>query len=160
LADRKAKDPDPDEPELVPSDADELTHHELLWLYRDSEENIRFAKLMQWRMTGGAIAIFVVLALLAPAQRSGALTGVLTILVCVIAAASLCMLVIMQSWQGTERAKIRLILGKLSSLSRQVYDTKAQLNADIERYVLLVFMSGAVLTASFLILSRMLRWFA
>ena len=84
---------------------------------------------------------------------------ILIILTYVVGAISVYMLVIFQSWQGTERKKIKLIISNLSNLARNIYHTKSKREADVERYILLFFMGCAILTGGFLTLSRLLRWF-
>ncbi|NQU71873.1 MAG: hypothetical protein HQ514_15070 [Rhodospirillales bacterium] len=159
--------PDNDEPksesdglELIASGADELTHAELLCLYQDSEQNIRFSKLIQWRTTIVTLAIFICFAWLAHySSRNGDMIKILIILTYVVGPIALYMLVIFQSWQGTERKKIQLIISNLSNLARNIYNTKSKREADVERYILLFFMGCAILTGGFLTLSRLLRWF-
>jgi uncharacterized membrane protein YoaK (UPF0700 family) len=85
---------------------------------------------------------------------------ILTVLTYVVGAISVYMLVIFQSWQGTEREKIQLIINNLSSLARDVYNKKSKQEANIERYILLSFMCVAVLIGGFLTLSRLMRWFS
>ena len=146
--------------ELIVSEVDELTHAELLCLYKDSEENIRFSKLLQWRTTGGTLAIYILFALMASNYtEANIVTKILIILSFLVGSISTCMLAIFQSWQGIEREKIQLIIGKLSSLARDVYNTKPKLAANIERYGLLCCMCCAVLTGGFFALSRLMRWF-
>jgi len=160
MAVRDAADYGSDEPGPIASEADELTHAELLCLYQDAEQNIRFAKLLQWRATGGTLAVLVILALLAPLYgRTADMTRILTILTYAVGAASLYALAILQSWQGTEREKIELIAGRLSSLAREVFSLKSALSADVERYTLLGFMCAAILAGGFLTLCRLMRWF-
>ncbi len=160
MADNEAPYVESEEPELTASEVDELTHAELLCMYKDSEENIRFSKLIQWRTTGGTLAIFVLLMLLAFQYRKGGdMAIILFILTCLIGSASVSMLVIFQSWQGTERRKIQLILGRLSSLARDVYNRKSKRTADIERYLIFSFMCCAIMIAGFFVLSRLKGWF-
>lgn len=159
VATREIQETEPEEAELIASEVDELTHAELLCLYRNTEENIRFSKLIQWRTLGGTLAAFFFFALLARHYgKDGDMTRVLTVLTFVVAATSIYMLAIFQSWQGTEREKIQFILGKLSSVARDVYDTKSALAANIERFILLGIMCVAILTAAFLTLARLMRW--
>lgn len=161
VVDRETPDSEIEGPELVPSDADELTHAELLCLYQDTEGNIRFYKLMQWRTTGGTLAIFILFAFLAQFYaKNGDMTVILTILTYLVGAASIYMLVILQSSQGTERDKNNLIVNNLSSLARKVYDTKSRLEAKIGRYILWSFMFGAILIGGFLTLCRLMGWFS
>ena len=49
--------------EVEPSELDEATHAEALVLYRDSQDNIRFSKGLQWKTLGGALAIIALLGL-------------------------------------------------------------------------------------------------
>ncbi len=159
MATREIEEDGAEEPELIPSELDELTHAELLCLYRDTQENIRFSKLIQWRTTGGTLAAFVIVVLLARFYgKTGDMTRILTMLTFVVGATSIYMLIIFQSWQGIEREKIQLILGNLSSLARDVYNTKSELAANIERFILLGVMCAAVLIAGFLTLARLMRW--
>ncbi len=154
------RDTEEDGPELVASEVDELTHAELLCLYRDSEENIRFAKLLQWRTTSGTLAIYLIFTVMAfyYAEASG-MTKILIILSFLVGSISMSILAIFQSWQGTERQKIRIVISKLSSLAREIYNTKPKRMANIERYSLYFFMCCAILTGGFFALSRLMRWF-
>ena len=147
-------------PELIVSEVDALTHAELLCMYKDSEENIRFSKLLQWRITGATLVIYVLVALLAVEySKRGDMTQGLIFLTFAIATAAISALAIFQSWQGIERLKIRKTIAKLSSLARDVYNTKPRLAANVERYILLSIMCSAILTAGFIVLSRLKGWF-
>jgi hypothetical protein len=153
-------DSDTDEPALAASDVDELTHAELLCLYRDAEENIRFSKLLQWRTIGGTLAIYLAFAVAASYYAAaGMMTKIMIILTFVIASVSMSMLAVFQAWQGTERRKIRLVIGHLSSIAREIYDTKPRRMANVERYGLYFFMCCAILTGGFFALSQLMRWF-
>ena len=160
VVDRETPESDIEGPELIASEVDEQTHAELLCMYQDSEENIRFSKLIQWRTTGSALFIFITFALLSHYHgKSGDMTKILTILTYVVGGFSIYMLAIFQSWQGTERAKIQLVIHNLSSLARDVYNTKSKREADIERYILFSFMCSAILIGGFLTQCRLLGWF-
>jgi hypothetical protein len=159
VAQHDPADPDDDELELEPSEVDELTHAELLCLYQDAEMNIRFAKLMQWSLTGSVTLIFVMIVLLGANQGQGEpMTRTLAIITQVTAPVAIYVLAILQSWQRIERTKIRLVLDKLSSLARTVYDTKSRVAANVERYVLLACMVLTILAGAGLTLFRLLRW--
>ncbi|MBT3534428.1 MAG: hypothetical protein HN478_11150 [Rhodospirillaceae bacterium] len=161
MADSEIPDTKSEEPELIASEVDELTHAELLCMYQDSEANIRFSKLLQWRITGATLAVFALVVLLAIDHRNqGTMARILIILTCAIATAAISALAIFQSWQGIERAKVRMAVGNLSSLARKIYTTKPRQAANIERYILLFVMCSAILTAGFLVLSRLKGWFA
>ncbi|MHA1108826.1 MAG: hypothetical protein ACTSQV_06890, partial [Alphaproteobacteria bacterium] len=121
MADNETAESESEQPELIASEVDELTHAELLCMYQDSEENIRFSKLIQWRTTGGTLTVFILFALLAQSYgKGGDMTKILTLMTYVVGGTSIYMLVIFQSWQGTERDKIHLIIGSLSNLARNV----------------------------------------
>ena len=56
-----AKAPEEKEPSgeaiaVVPSDLDEKTHAEMLMIYNECANSVRFAKSQQWTTTGGALA--------------------------------------------------------------------------------------------------------
>ena len=149
-----------DGPELIASEVDELTHAELLCLYKDAEENIRFSKRLQWRTTGATLAIYLIFALMASYYpEANFMTKILILLSFMVASISMSMLGIFQSWQGTEREKIHLVIGKLSNLARRIYNTKSMRMANIERYGLFCYMCCAILTGGFFALSRLMRWF-
>ena len=64
-----AKAPEEKEPSgeaiaVVPSDLDEKTHAEMLMIYNECANSVRFAKSQQWTTTGGALAIFMALGIL------------------------------------------------------------------------------------------------
>jgi len=151
---------DADGVELIATEVDELTHAELLCLYRDAEENIRFSKLLQWRTTAGTLVIYLIFAVMASDYtEANIMTKILIILTFLVGSIAISILAIFQSWQGTEREKIRLVIGRLSNLAREVYHTKPGSMANIERYSLYGFMCCAILTGGFFALSRLMRWF-
>ena len=160
MAVNNMRDTEDEGPELIASEVDELTHAELLCLYQDSEENIRFSKLLQWRTTGGTLAIYLIFALMAfYYPEASVMTKILIILSFLVGSISMSILGIFQSWQGIEREKIRLVISKLSSLAREIYNIKPKRMANIERYILYCFMCCAILTGGFFALSRLMRWF-
>ncbi len=158
MVDKKIPESEIERPELIASEADELTHAELLCLYQDSEENIRFSKLVQWRTTGGTFAIFVIFGLLSN-NKSEDFTKILAFLTYVVGVISIYMLVLFQLWQGTEREKVRIIISRLSNLAQKIYNTKSTQLANFERYTILCFMCCTILTGGFLTLNRLMPWF-
>ena len=149
-----------EERELIASEVDDLTHAELLCLYKVSEEKIRFSKLLQWRTTGGTLVIYFLFALMASYYtEANFMTKILILLSFLVGSISMSMLAIFQWWQGVEREKVRLVIGKLSSLAREIYSTKSRGTANIERYILYCFMCLTILTGVFFALSRLMRWF-
>lgn len=138
--------------EIEPSDLDETTHAESLILYRDSQDNIRFAKSLQWKTLGGALAIF---ALLGFAGQNGEHTETyqktLIVISWAISAGSIYAISILQSWQNTEREKLRRIVGEFSNLFGAVYRIKSRTEANIHRYILLAFMAITMLIGNYVL---------
>ncbi len=142
-----------DHKELEPSDADELTHAELVLLYRESADSIRFAKSQQWKTLGTSLVAFAALIVLQEFYGANhwfmkALFTVSILLAC----ASIYALVIYQVWQNTEREKIVMIASRFSSLAKEIRAIKSDREANIFRYILLVFLISGVLTGCFITL--------
>lgn len=151
-----------DEPvfELEPTDLDELTHAEALALYRDAEANIRFSKGLQWRMVGGTVALFVLLVGSVYVVRAdAAYARMITFLTIVISCAAIYSLSIHQSWQKTERLKVRRIVGSLSNLSQEVFALKSRIEANVHRYIFLAFMIGAIVLMNYVAVMLLKRFF-
>jgi len=160
VVDRNISESGIEEPEQIASDVDELTHAELLCMYQDAEENIRFSKLIQWRTTGATFAIFLIFALFnLHYVKSEELTKVLAFLTYMVGGISIYMLVIFQLWQGTEREKIQIILSRLSNITQKIYNIKSKQLANLERYILLCFMCCTILTGGFMALCQLMQWF-
>jgi uncharacterized membrane protein len=70
---------------------------------------------------------------------------VLEITVFLATPASLFILIIYQFWQQTELAKLQTAGTHFSSLYRKIRDIKSGREANIHRYILLIFMTGIVL---------------
>lgn len=138
--------------EVEPSELDEATHAESLTLYRDSQENIRFAKGLQWKTLGGTLAIFALLGFAGfnSDHREGYLK-ILIVLSWAISAGAIYVVCILQSWQNTEREKLRRIVAELSNLFRAVYRIKSKTEANIHRYLLLAFMAIAMLIGNYVL---------
>ena len=49
---------------VVASDLDDKTHAEMMMMYGECADSVRFAKSQQWTTTGGALAILVILGIL------------------------------------------------------------------------------------------------
>ena len=97
--------------EIDPSELDEATHAESVMLYQDSQDNIRFAKALQWKTVAGTLAIFVLLAI--GGFHSSKLEIFLKILIFIsvaLSAGSIYALSILLAWQNTERQKLRMIV--------------------------------------------------
>jgi len=138
--------------EIEPSELDDATHAESLILYRDSQDNIRFAKSLQWKTLGGALAIFALLGFagLNGATQEGHLKT-LIVTSWAISAGVIYAICILQSWQNTEREKPRRIVGEFSNMFRAVYRFKSRTEANIHRYILLSFMAITMLLGNYVL---------
>lgn len=146
--------------EIEPSELDETTHAESLILYRDSQDNIRFAKSLQWKTLGGALAIF---ALLGFAGMNGeykeAYQKTLIVISWAISAGAIYAICILQSWQNTEREKLRKIVGEFSNMFSAVYRLKSRTEANIHRYILLAFMAITMLLGNYVLAKTLIPLF-
>jgi hypothetical protein len=136
--------------EIEPSNLDDSTHAEFMPLYADAQDNIRFSKNLQWRAMSGAIVLFVLLVLSCRLIDSGA--NVVNTVICasfLVSAGFIYSLAIFQSWQGTEREKIRKLVGKLSNLSTLVYGLRSRMEANVHRFILLAFMIAGILGTNY-----------
>ena len=57
---------------------------------------------------------------------------------------------IYQSWQATEREKVRRILEEFSNVATEIHRIKSRIEANVHRYVLFAFMVLAILIANYL----------
>lgn len=135
---------------IEPSTLDDSTHAEIIVLYADAQNNIRFSKNLQWRAMSGAIALFVLLVLSCRLTNSSA--NFINSVICasfLVSAGAIYSLAILQSWQGTEREKIREMMGRLSNLSTLVYGLKSRMEANVHRFTLLTFMIAGILGSNY-----------
>ncbi len=142
------------EPELenVPSELDDLTHAEMRMLYAESVGVIRFAKTQQWKSIGALLVVFVGLMGVARFAGENALLINLAIATSFLCSAGVIYaLALYQSWQNTERHKLREISAHLSSYAQAVRAIKSSREANIHRYTLLAFMIITVLMGNALL---------
>lgn len=135
--------------ENEPSSYDELTHSEMRLLYEDSTRTIRFAKYLQWWTLGSTLVVdgaFLGIAKLVSADIDYA--NKLTAMIIVLTVAVIATLIIYQFWQHTEFLKIEKISKGFSAAFREVRLTKSNLEANIHRYLLLLFMIMTVIIGS------------
>jgi hypothetical protein len=145
--------------EVEPSELDEATHAEALVLYRDSQDNIRFSKGLQWKTLGGALAIIALLGLAGwNGERAETYLKTLIVISWAISAGAIYAICILQSWQNTEREKLRKIIAEFSNLFHAVYRLKSRTEANIHRYILLSFMIITMLLGNF-VLAKLLTPF-
>ena len=58
---------------------------------------------------------------------------------------------ILQSWQNTEREKLRRIVGEFSNMFRAVYRFKSRMEPNIHRYILFSFMAIMMLLGNYML---------
>ncbi|WP_119303488.1 hypothetical protein [Dongia deserti] len=138
---------------VVPSDLDDKTHAEMLMLYTECANSVRFAKSQQWTTTGGALAIFVILGVLGEfGPHYGFLTQTIIVVSMIVSGASIYSLAIYQFWQQAERGKLTMISERFSNVLRDVRAYLPPREANVHRYILLVFMLALILIANWLLI--------
>ena len=143
-----------------PSSLDENTHAEMCMLYSESARTIRFAKRLQWWTVGSTLLTFgglVVIAKLVSVDKDYASQMVAVIILLTVAV--IFTLVIHQFWQYTELTKIEEIDKNLSTLFAKVRKIKSNSEANISRYILLIFMIMSVIigaAVAYLAIKRLL----
>ena len=138
---------------VVASDLDEKTHAEMLMMYTECANSVRFAKSQQWTTTGGALAIFMALGVLGElGPHYGFLTTAIVIISMVVSGATIYSLAIFQFWQQAERGKLNMIADRFSNVLRDVRAYLPPREANIHRYILLFFMLAIILVANWLLI--------
>lgn len=132
--------------ELKESDLDDLTHAEMLMLYAESADSIRFAKAQQWKSVGATLLVFAGLMLVAHFTKDNiVLVKTAAFTSFLFSVAAIYTLVLYQVWQNTEREKLREISKALSNLFIKIRTIKSSREANFHRYTLLCFMAIAIL---------------
>ena len=135
-----------------PSELAESTHAELLMMYAECAQSIRFAKAQQWHSMGGVLMIFVALGVFSSYLQDSALALRSALGLSILSSiGGIYSLVIYQFWQGTERQKLAYISARFSSTLRQVRALTSAREADFQRYVLLFFMVFCILAGNALL---------
>jgi hypothetical protein len=137
---------------VVASDLDEKTHAEMLMMYRECANSVRFAKSQQWTTTGGALAIFVILGILGQfGPHYGFMIQAIIITSMVVSGGTIYSLAIYQFWQQAERGKLSMISDRFSNVLRDVRGYLPPREANVHRYILLFFMIVIILVANWLL---------
>lgn len=132
---------EPEAERLEASDLDDATHAEYRLLYDAAARNVLFAKRQQWQVvqyfTVIALAL-VAIGIAAPFAPDVArfVAGFLSF----IGLASLGVIVMLQSWQGNEHAKMAHLANDFSNFARHALRRKPKLSGDIHRYLMLLLM--------------------
>ncbi len=134
----------PAEPEaerLVSSELDDVTHAEYRLLYDAAARNVLFAKHQQWRVVQYFTLLALALVAIGIATPFAAdvarfVAGFLGF----VGLASLGVIVMLQSWQGNEHAKMAYLANDFSNFARSALRRKPKLSGDIHRYLMLLVM--------------------
>ena len=138
--------------ENVPSELDETTHQEMLCVYREITDTIRFAKHLQWWTVGSTLLAFLAIMVVAKYINHGkGFIDALNWVTLILSGGVILTLVIYQFWQHNELMMIREVGKNMSSLFRRVRGIKSRREGTIHRYFLLVCMivtvcMGAIVT--------------
>jgi hypothetical protein len=144
---------------VVPSDLDDKTHAEMLMMYRECADSVRFAKSQQWTTTAGALLLFGALGVLGEfGPHYGFLIQAIVIISIVVSGATIYALAIFQFWQQAERGKLNMISERFSNILRDVRAYLPPREANIHRYILLFFMLAVILTANWLLILYLERY--
>jgi hypothetical protein len=138
---------------LVPSDLDERTHAEMLMMYRECADSVRFAKSQQWTTTAGALLLFGALGVLGEfGTHYGFMIQAIIIISMVVSGGTIYSLAIFQFWQQAERGKLNMISDRFSNVLRDVRGYLPPREANVHRYILLFFMLAVILVANWLLI--------
>lgn len=133
------------------------TRRELVALYTDASENIRFAKSQQWQTLVYFSALCVGVVAVGVWLRWGdvSLIAFLFYMLWLFSIATIGVILMLQSWQSSEAKKQAYIRGHLGEVTRTALAQKSRSAGDVHRYVMLAFMLFYVEMAT-LAVSRML----
>lgn len=138
---------------IEPSDLDELTHAEMIELYRSSGDTIRFAKHQQWGTLLSSFGLFVLLGLIGDyASKTGFLFKLCIVISLVLSVGAIYSLIIYQFWQNAEREKMTLIAERFSNFTRIIRNLVSERERNFHRYVLLFFMITSIILSNWLLI--------
>lgn len=139
---------------VTPSELDELTHAEMLELYRNASDQIRFAKHQQWATLVGTLALFVLLGVVGAHAYAGTFLFKLVVLISIVlSVGAIYSLVIYQFWQSAERERLALISARFSNILRAIRGVVSDRERNIHRYVLLFFMVSSIVLGNWLLIT-------
>ncbi|WP_282609973.1 hypothetical protein [Pelagibius sp. Alg239-R121] len=141
---------------LEASELDEASHAEMLMLYSESADSIRFAKAQQWKSVGATLLVFAGMITVARVTQSDILLiKTVAFLSFMVAAAAIYTLVLYQVWQNTEREKLREISKAFSNLFIKIRTIKSSREANVHRYTLLIFMIFSILIGNAILIMNL-----
>ena len=131
--------------EISASELDDLTHAELLMLYRDSTVSVRFARERQWKLVGAALLLFAAIVAIPElvdistfAAKGLVLAGFL------IGASAIYVLIVYQVWQNAELRRMQTIGGRFSNIFAELGGRNAAREGKLHGYIVLFFMIAAI----------------
>ncbi len=145
LAPKAAKpapsDDDAEVEQLTASELDDITHAEFRLLYDVAARNVLFAKRQQWRVLQYFTAIALALVALGiAAPFAPAVTRFVAGFLVFVGLASVGVIMMLQSWQSSEHAKMAYLAADFSNFARNALLRKSKLSGDIHRYLMLLLM--------------------
>lgn len=147
------------ETEITDSALDQATHNEMLVMYEETANSIRFRKKMQWTaLAGTLLLLFAILSIGIAFQNWGFIVRVMIVGAIMLTTLSFYTLILFQVGQNTERAKLQLIASHLSSLFQEVRNLTSPQEAAFYRYTLLAFMSIALIASCALVVILLNRF--
>jgi len=153
----KAEEAAPETEELetvTPSELDERTHAEMLELYRNASDQIRFAKHQQWATLVGTLGIFVLLGVIGDHAYAGTFLFKLVVLISIVlSVGAIYSLIIYQFWQSAERERLAMISERLSNVLRTIRGVVSDRERNVHRFVLLFFMVASIVLGNWLLIT-------
>ncbi len=127
------------------SELDERTHAELLVLYRDSADSVRFARERQWKLAAAALLLFAaVVAIPELVVISTFAAQGLVLATFLISASTIYVLIVYQVWQNAELRRMQTIGAHFSNIFAQLGGRSAAREGKLHGYIILFFMIAAI----------------
>ena len=127
------------------SELDELTHAELLMLYRDSAVSVRFARERQWKLVGAALLLDTAVVAIPQLVDVSTFAAKLLVLISFLIGASIIyILIVYQVWQNAELRRMQTIGGRFSNVFAQFGGANAAGERKLHGYIILFFMIAGI----------------
>ncbi len=131
--------------DISTSELDELTHAELLMLYKDSTLSVRFARERQWKLVGAALLLdTAVVAIPQLVDVSTFAAKLLVLASFLIGASVIYILIVYQVWQNAELRRMQTIGGRFSKIFAQLGGHNPAREGKLHGYIILFFMIAAI----------------
>lgn len=144
---------------IEPSTLDEQTQLEMLMMYEEAANSIRFTKIQKWIVVAiGVAVLFATLAIGVAFQDWMLIVRTLIVGVILTTTIFVYILILYQVTQNTERSKLVMISRHMSSLFRDVRALTSPQEAAFYRYTQLVFMIGILIAACAMVVILLQRF--